>query len=568
MRAKKCIYLIGPPHHQRIVYPVLEALERRGLDIKYIAVSQEPAYESFCIDNNLPFKYEYEYMDKNVEEKITRALKTAGSDIAKVVYGTQEGSEWASTIMSKIVRWVVEDLYIFRDGLIEKEKPDFIIFQNEMNMWSKLLGYVGYIKGIPVVSFQEGMYYSKLYWFKYHNNYSVNLLLSNTSAELLLEAGSNPHRMVVVGNTYFDKMVKEFDENFLRRFKEEKGIDIRKPVVLIIISFADINTSIIDLFQLMLRELEKLPPMNLIFKYHPIMDLAHVNMVKNNLNSNKHKLLHVHTEEVYPYLFCADLCVTTGRSTLVSEALALGKPVIDTSELLGNPDYYGKYGVVVKVKSVRDIALKMADILTEGIDENFKEKMEKFGKNDIGEFKGAIERAGECIEMLVNIKENYEGMRGYMSANVFAYKIGDAFVLSMFELSDNYIDKIYKAFKGTNKEFGVPLINGKYPFVKYDDNEKPVLTNILEEAEGFSGIAILSEDLVDRFGGWIDYSNPMFTLLDISNFIFANGIEGVPLDVNIDAPEIQLVPAKMEKEEDVFTFYVNNLLTRGKKYAV
>ncbi len=568
MRARKCIYLIGPPHHQRIVYPVLENLENRGLKTIYLAVSQEPAYESFCVDRNIPFKYEYEYMDIEIEHKVDYALKKCGREFSKVIYTTEEGSEWSITVMSKIFRWTTEDFYIFRDGIIEREKPDFIIFQNELNMWSKLLGYIGYIKGIPVISFQEGMYYSQSYWFKYHNNYSVNLLLSETSAEVLIKAGSNPHRMIVVGNTYFDRMIKDFDEKGIENFKRKKGIDLRKPVLLVIISFTDIQRSIIDLFQLMLKELEKLPPLTIIFKYHPIMDLKHVNMIRNNLSTQKHTLLHVHDEEVYPYLFASDICITTGRSTLVSEALALGKPVIDTSELLNNPNYYGEFGVTIKADSIKDITIRIANILTGDIDDNLKTKMKEFGIKDVGKFEGAVEKAGECIDMLININENYYGMRGYISTNVNAYKIGDAFILSMFELKDSHIDKMYKSFKNSGKDFGVPSLNGKYPFVKYDDNEKPIIIEKFEEAEAFSGTVICSEDVIDRLGGWIDYKNPMFTILDTTNHLYSIKAEGIPLETDIEVPIQDLTPQTLEDKEDVLVFYVNNLFTRGKKYGL
>ena len=568
MKGKKCIYLIGPPHHQRIVYPVLENLEKEGLKVIYLAVSQEPAYESFCIDRKIPFKYEYEYMDETIEKSINHALKTAGKEFASIIYGTEEGSEWSATIMSKIYRWMVEDLYIFRDGLIEKEKPDFIIFQNELNMWSKLLGYIGYSKGIPVVSFQEGMYYSKLFWFKYHNNYSVNLMLSKTSADVIIEAGSNPHRIIIVGNTYFDKMVKEFSKERIEGFKREKSIDLKKPVILVIISFADLKHSIIDLFQLMLKELENLPPAVIIFKYHPIMDLKHVIAFSKALSSKKHKLLHVHDEEVYPYLFASDICITTGRSTLVSEALALGKPVIDVSELIHIPDYYGNFGVVVKPKNISEIREKMADLLTESLNKDMERRIKEFGIKDIGSYEGAIGRASQAVYALLNIKENYSNMRGYMSAKVYAYKIGDSFVLSIFELEDKNIDAIYKSFKSKNADFGVPKLNGKYPFIKYEDNEKPFLTDKFEEAEAFSGIVVCKEEIIEEVGGWIDYKNPVFTLLDIANHLYLIKAKGCPLDLNIEVEEKPLTPLYIEDPEDVLTFYVNNIFTRGKMYGI
>ncbi len=568
MKGKKSVYLIGPPHHQRIVYPVLEYLEKKGLKVVYLGVSQEPAYESFCIDRGLDFKYEYEYMDEEIEEKIKRYIKEEGKRFSSIYYSHPEGPIWFMSVMSKIFRWTLEDFYIFRDGVIKKEKPDFIVFQNESNMWSKLLGYIGYTMGIPVVSFQEGMYYSKLYWFKYHNNYSINLLLSKKTADLLIEAGSNPHRLVVVGNTYFDKMVREFDNNFLSSFKKKKGIEEGRPTLLIIISFADIKQTVIDLFKLIIEKIESLPRLNIIFKYHPIMDLSQVNAIKSNIGSKKHNLVHVHDEEVYPYLFSSDVCITTGRSTLVSEALALGKPVIDVSHFLQIPDYYGKYGVVIKPEDLDQIRTLIGDLLTEGLDTDMLHRIINYGKEEIGDYNGAISRAGEKIEKLINIKESYDEIRGYLSANTRVYKIGNTFIISAFDLDDRYIDLIYKDFKSKGKDFGVPLINGKKPYVVYEDNERPVITEDFDKAEAFGGVIVCGDEVIDRIGGWIDYKNPIFSVLDLSNYLYMLGVEGAPLDVNVEVEGGEIVPVRLEDEEDVMLFYVNNIKTRGRLNAL
>jgi len=268
-----------------------------------------------------------------------------------------------------------------------------------------------------------------------------------------------------------------------------------------------------------MERLDALPKLNIIFKYHPIMDLSQVNAIKNSVKSNKHNLIHVHNEEVYPYLFSSDICITTGRSTLVTEALALGKPVIDVSHFLQIPDYYGKHGVVIKPDSVDQIRNIVANLITEGVDRDMLNRMVHYGKEEIGDYKGAIDRAAETIEKLININENYEEIRGYLSASTKVYKIGNAFIISAFDLSDRYIDLIYKDFKNKGGDFGVPSINGSKPYVVYEDNEKPVLTEDFERAEAFGGIIICRDEIVDSIGGWVDYKNPVFSVLDLSREI-------------------------------------------------
>lgn len=94
LNGKKAVYFVGPMHHQRIVYPVLERLEKEGLKVIYLTCNQEPPFERFCIDRGIPFRYEYEYLTPELEKEINENFIKMGKEFMKRYYSEYVSTYW------------------------------------------------------------------------------------------------------------------------------------------------------------------------------------------------------------------------------------------------------------------------------------------------------------------------------------------------------------------------------------------------------------------------------------------------------------------------------------------
>lgn len=562
----KAIYFVGPVHHQRLVYPVIEALEKEGMKTLYITCNQEPPFERFCVDRNIPFKFEYEYLDENYDKILNEHFKSISQDFMKRYYSIQESTFWPLSIATKILRWTVETYYLY-ERILELEKPDFVIYQNEMNMWSEILGHLAYAKGIPAVSFHEGSYYQDMFVFRLHNSYSINLLWGQSVADVIIRSGANPYRLIFTGNTHLDSIANSFDEKHKRKIIEETGIYKDRKTVMIIVSYMDVPSGLPEKVNLILKAFQKLGNFNFLIKHHPLANSEIVNAFASQIVDNNHKVKNIHFEEAYPYLAISDLAITTGRSTLVLEAIALGVPVVDISPFLGHDSYYRD---ILPIANKEEELLELSKTFLEGgISSYIDEKKKSALESEFGSFKGAVRRAKEFIKQLIDIHRNYKELYRERLDKIKIYKKEDVVVLSQFELEECHVKTIVNAVKkqsNCSNKIYAPFINGHPMGIIYDISSRPVLSK--EKPQSAVGIlAIIENDFKKKFDGFVDYDLPSLIIMDLVNRLVYMGMEVKMLDVNIllNVEPLDILPCVIPKPEDVIKFYINNLLFLNKE---
>lgn len=557
LNGKKAVYFVGPMHHQRIVYPVLERLEKEGLKVIYLTCNQEPPFERFCIDRGIPFRYEYEYLTPELEKEINENFIKIGKEFMKRYYSEYVSTYWPLSIMSKIVRWTVETYYIYRH-ILRKEKPDFVIYQNEMNMWSIILGHLAYNMGIPAISFHEGSYYHDFFTLRLHNSYSINLLWGEEISDVIVRNGANPLRCIHIGNTHLDAEIKKYDERALKKLKEQFGIREEFKTIFIIISLTDVPTNLIESINNLIEFLNDLGSFHIFIKHHPLAEALTVRNFASQIKEGRQKVVNLHEEEAYPYIAVSDLCITTGRSTLVMEALAFGKWVIDLSNILGYDSYYKE--MLPTPKNYEELRIEIKKAFEGKIDESILAKQRFYIEKEFGVIDGAINRAADYIRKLLEVHQKYNTLIKNEVKNLHMYKEGDKIIISVVELESLEIEKLF-SFKNLKEDciYGLKSMG-----LIYDISSRPLLSDS-KNPKAITGVVITNENILQKLG-IVEYDEPLLSIIDFTNRAKNLGYKLELLDINIDLRyPIEERLYRIQSPYDAIKFYINNLIFVNKE---
>src|SRR3972149_9838346 len=125
-QGKKAMCFIALSHHIRMIFPIVQDLMRRGMEVVYFVAPAESAFEIALLDEGLPYLHALDYADAEVQAQIRRAYRELRSPwqerilahptLQVVPFPIQDKNNWS----------VLESLFSFR-RMFEVEKPDLLI---------------------------------------------------------------------------------------------------------------------------------------------------------------------------------------------------------------------------------------------------------------------------------------------------------------------------------------------------------------------------------------------------------------------------------------------------------
>src|SRR5262245_53075459 len=153
---KKALCFIALPYHNRILLPVMQELNRRGMEVQFFTAAAEGAFEITLNQAGLPYRHALDYATPEVTTRASAAFCTLRSVWQEKVleYPLLQGVPLV--IQDKVIRSAVENVFCFQQ-MLEVEKPDLLFALHELNSWGKILGHLSHEYQVPYITFQEGL---------------------------------------------------------------------------------------------------------------------------------------------------------------------------------------------------------------------------------------------------------------------------------------------------------------------------------------------------------------------------------------------------------------------------
>jgi hypothetical protein len=270
-------------------------------------------------------------------------------------------------------------------GMIEKEKPNLILLENEYGLFQRATVVAAKRLGVPTVAVQHGVIHSK------HRGYmhSTREISPNGGVEspfcpipdrtavygpihkyLLTDLSVYPpDRVVVTGQPRYDRMAHIERLYSRERFLQQRGIDPEHKVILWTtqchgLSMEENHRN----FTTVLGTVSRLEKVTLIIKQHHNEGPTYARMIRNYLaNQNVNAVITSGDSDTYEQLFACDLLISKTSTTII-EAVALGKPAIILN-LTGRAAPIGldfaKEGIAVDVSRADDLGAAIQELLVD-----------------------------------------------------------------------------------------------------------------------------------------------------------------------------------------------------------
>jgi hypothetical protein len=225
LSGKKVLCFIALPHHNRFLVPIMEALNREGMEVGYFTAAAEGAFEITLNQANLPYKHLLDYATSETTDRAADAYRDLRSVLQNKILASRTMQSVPIVIQDKVIRGAVETFFCIQ-RMLEVEKPALLFALHEINPWGKILGYLSHLHRIPYFTLQEGLYYADLHYYRFHTDYSTACLVwGEECREILLKAGCSDDKIFPLGNTHIWDAKKEFtDPSAVLRTRAALGI--------------------------------------------------------------------------------------------------------------------------------------------------------------------------------------------------------------------------------------------------------------------------------------------------------------------------------------------------------
>lgn len=397
---KKIIIYIALTHHTRFLSPVMERLSLQGAKIHYIVGQAERSQEITAIKLGLNYSHIFDFVtDKDNEDIQTNyhLLRDAFSKNLKnnFLFGISPVTVIDKTLYSTAIE------YIGFRNLLKKEKPDLCFALHELNRWGKIFSFWSKKLNIPVITFQEGLYYGLDFGYTGHaQNSTLNLVWGDRIKQKLIDCGAPEDRIIPVGNTHLSNEIELQKKNSVREKKRKQYLCSNSFALLLLIS-GEIPP-VKELYPLF-ESVSNSPGKLLFIKFHPITNQNQikdwVSSIPNGYTTNI-KTFH-DDENTYDLISLSDICVLVQPSTTGLEALAFGKPLVHLDvKMRGKSSYsFIEFKVAVKMSPA-----ELGKAISENIDFCkliHKENIKKYLKKELSETKNAIDIVTDISKKIV-----------------------------------------------------------------------------------------------------------------------------------------------------------------------
>jgi len=360
---KKALCFIALPYHNRILLPIMEELQQRGMEVRFFTAAAEAAFEITLNEANLPYRHVLDYATEEIAAQVSEAWRTLRPVWQEKLLANSLLQAVPLVIQDKVIRSVVENAFCFKQ-MLETEKPDLLFALHELNSWGKILGHLSHVCGIPYLTFQEGLCYARGPLYRFHTDYTTACVVwGEADRQVLLSAGCSPDKTVALGNVdLWATREKALQPDAIAATRQTLGIEADKKVVVFFMSYASYNPFAPSLF---LEWLRAHPEVVVVFKWHPIQSK---DVVERTLEKFKgvSSVISLMGSDTYSLLALSDVCVLVGNSTTGIEALFFNKPLIEIA-LVDHLYSYAAQGVAESANGFEDIGEKLERIFTRGL---------------------------------------------------------------------------------------------------------------------------------------------------------------------------------------------------------
>ncbi|MCM2284585.1 MAG: hypothetical protein NDI81_07380 [Desulfobacula sp.] len=347
---KKIIVYIALPHHTRFISPVMERLSRQGAEILYIVGQAERSQEITAVKLGLNYSHVFDFVtDQDSDDIQTNYLQLRDVLSGHLKHHFLLGSSPLTVIDKTLYSTAVE--YIGFRNLLKKEKPDLCFALHELNRWGKIFAFWSKKLNIPVITFQEGLYYGLDFGYTGHVQYTtLNLVWGKRIKKKLTDFEAPGDRILPVGNTHLANEIEYQRKNAIRK-KKRKQYRCKDSFALLLLISGEIP-SVRELYPLFESVADSTGTF-LFIKFHPITPLDQMKKWVSSIPDNYTKRIRAfHDDEnTYDLMSLSDLCILVQPSTTGLEALALGKPLVHLDVRMRDklPYSFTEFKVAVKM---------------------------------------------------------------------------------------------------------------------------------------------------------------------------------------------------------------------------
>ena len=391
---KKFIFFISLFHHLRKMRSIADTLEKRGANTLFLTAQNHNGcspninFEATLIEAGLPYKEVTDYLDEYVVRNIAeekqnilrefRGKARCRSDVSGIITHTVE-----KDLMFALVDGI-EMSHLMEKVLVE-ERPDAVFVLHELNFWARILALCCARLGVPLISFQEGLFYEKLsdrVLKGLGEHSSLICLWGRDAREKIIRAGGRSEPIRVTGASHLD-VIKSYTGKKINELKREFQIDIGPKVITFITPRLYTFPIPVDFFKSFVEYISRHPDHQFLIKFHPAESDGQIEVFKNQVFECSERgfrpsnLLFFHPESVEDILALSDLILSCG-TTASGETLAFRKPLIEVNWKKINYNLnLARIGVAQEIVGKDDFE-KIDMVLKKGQAPEIRSNVEKF----------------------------------------------------------------------------------------------------------------------------------------------------------------------------------------------
>ncbi len=257
--------------------------------------------------------------------------------------------------------------------MIEIEKPDLILIQNEYGYFERALVIAGKLKGIPTLAVQHGIITPMHHGYMFNKDIRGTIILPDITCVYgryyydLLTKNSiyDPEQVVVTGQPRYDILYDVANVYSKNRFLKTYGIDVKSKIVLWTTQSHGISDEENRKYlKLIFEVMQNIRHITLIIKQHPGEGEKYTRMIRDYMGQyDVDSVITQKNSDTYEQLYVCDLMITKNSTTAI-EAVALNKPVI-VLNLSGEPDIvnYVEEGIALGVYRENDLKTAIETLL-------------------------------------------------------------------------------------------------------------------------------------------------------------------------------------------------------------
>ena len=425
IKGKKIASFLAFPHHTRFFMPIREEIRKHKGDILFVTPLSDYPYELDMMKRNLWYRHFTDYMTDDVVKKIDTGLSELFDRWSAICFKWKGFRRWPLFKETWIFKESIEE-YFCMEKFMEVERPDLFLVHHECGRWGKIIGHLCYKNKIPLVTFQEGDYYTASSGNMMHTEYSTaNLLWGRVTKDRLARSRCSVDKMFPMGNSHIDGAIKEYAGSEVRNaIRKELAIPSDKKIVLFMVGVKYGGIKKKEIWEGLLHGLERIGDSAvLIFKWHPNVLKKVIEEIKEIFREINPAVIIFDTYDPYKLIAVSDYCVALGQTTLNIEALAFGKPLFSIPDPDLTDDYLVNQGVAQFAYPLGNWA-NLFSTMENGVPSDIQVRLGKFLADNYYKLDGkSVERVIGVMSYILDVRGSREKYTAVLQKEFSAGKV-------------------------------------------------------------------------------------------------------------------------------------------------